>query len=197
MSVSSLLKSSFDDPPLDARDQPASVALHNPPSHRVAKIARYYWRKLLRVRATPHEVALGCAVGVFAACTPFLGVQMVLAATLALLLRVSVPAALIGTFVGNPVSWPAIWSASYIAGAWMLGQDPSAAADHLAASAIVLSTTLSASNQPSFDTAVVNLSPLLQPLLLGGFAIGLLAAAASYYPMLKAVRVFQRRRAAH
>ena len=81
----------------------------------------YYWRRILRVRATPHEVALGCAAGVFAACTPFLGFQMALAGALAFLLRVSIPAALIGTFVGNPLSWPAIWSASYIAGVWVLG----------------------------------------------------------------------------
>ena len=67
----------------------------------------YYWRRILRVRATPHEVALGCAAGVFAACTPFLGFQMALAGALAFLLRVSIPAALLGTFIGNPLSWPA------------------------------------------------------------------------------------------
>ena len=166
------------------------------PHKHAAKLAKYYWRKLLRVRATPHEIALGCAAGVFAACTPFLGAQMFLAVVLALLLRVSVPAALVGTFVGNPISWPAIWSASYIAGAWMLGQDPAAAADRLAESATVLSDTLSGPGNPSLDTAIVNLSPFLQPLLLGGVVIGLLAAAASYYPTLRAVRLFQRRRAA-
>lgn len=167
------------------------------PHRHAAKLSKYYWRKLLRVRATPHEIALGCAAGVFAACTPFLGAQMFLAVVLALLLRVSVPAALVGTFVGNPISWPAIWSASYIAGAWMLGQDPAAAADRLAESAIVLSATLSGPSQTSLDTAIVNLSPFLQPLLLGGVVIGLLAGAASYYPTLRAVRLFQRRRAAH
>lgn len=175
----------------------ASTILRHAPGRNVAKVARYYWRRLLRVRATPHEIALGCALGVFAACTPFLGVQMIIAGALALMLRVSVPAALVGTCVGNPVSWPAIWSASYIAGAWMMGQDPAAAANQLAQSATVLSTTLSGPNQPSLDAAVVNLSPFLQPLLLGGLLIGLLAASASYYPTLRAVRLFQRRRAAH
>lgn len=167
------------------------------PHRRAAKLSKYYWRKLLRVRATPHEIALGCAAGVFAACTPFLGAQMFLAVVLALLLRVSVPAAVVGTFIGNPISWPAIWTASYIAGAWMLGQDPAVAADHLAESATVLSTTLTRSDPPSLDVMIVNLSPFLQPLLLGGVVIGLLAGAASYYPTLRAVRLFQRRRAAH
>lgn len=175
----------------------APLARFAAPHKHAVKLSKYYWRKLLRVRATPHEIALGCSAGVFAAFTPFLGAQMFLAVVLALLLRVSVPAAIVGTFVGNPISWPAIWSASYIAGAWMLGQDPATAADHLAESAFVLSETLSGPGKPSMDAAIVNLSPFLQPLLLGGVVIGLLAAAASYYPTLRAARLFQRRRAAH
>ena len=166
------------------------------PSTRPGKVLSYHWRRLLRLRATPHEVALGCAAGVFAACTPFFGFQMALAAALAFFLRVSVPAALVATFVGNPLSWPAIWSASYIAGAWMLGHDPAAAADHFAESATALQATLSAPGNPSLDVAMVNLSPIWQPLLLGGLAIGLLAAAISYYPTRRAVRVFQKRRKA-
>lgn len=161
----------------------------------------YQWRRMLRVRATPHEVALGCAAGVFAACTPFLGFQMALAGALALLLRVSVPAALAATFVGNPLSWPAIWGASYIAGAWMLGLDPARAATTIADSATQLSATFTAPggaafNQATLDAAVVNLSPVFQPMLLGGLAVGLLAAVISYYLTLRAVRVFQKRRAA-
>ncbi|NOT69850.1 MAG: DUF2062 domain-containing protein [Hyphomicrobium sp.] len=156
---------------------------------------------MLRMRATPHEVALGCAAGVFAACTPFLGFQMALAGALAFLLRVSVPAALAATFVGNPLSWPAIWSASYIAGAWMLGLDPASAASHISESATQLTATLTAPgvmafDQAALDAAVVNLSPIWQPMLTGGVTVGLLAAAISYYPTRRAVRVFQNRRSA-
>lgn len=164
------------------------------PLSRSKKVASYHWRRLLRLRATPHEVALGCAAGVFAACTPFLGFQMALAGALALVLRVSVPAALVGTFVGNPLSWPAIWSASYIAGAWLLGHDPAAAADNFAENATALTATLSAPGQPSLDVAMVNLSPIWWPLVLGGSLIGLLAAVLSYYPTRRAVRLFQKRR---
>lgn len=153
----------------------------------------YYWRRMLRLRATPHEVALGCAAGVFAACTPFLGFQMALAGALAFLLRVSIPAALLGTFVGNPLSWPAIWSASYIAGVWVLGHDPAHAAEHFVQTANALSATLMAPS-PSLDTAVVNLSPLVEPMVVGGLLVGLIAAVFSYYPTRQAVRVFQKRR---
>ena len=48
------------------------------------------------------------------------------------------PAALLGTFVGNPLSWPAIWSASYCPERLLLGQDPAYAADQLTETANVL-----------------------------------------------------------
>lgn len=161
---------------------------------RFGKLLHFHWRRLLRVRATPHEIALGCAAGIFAACTPFLGFQMVLAFALAALLRVSVPAALAATFVGNPLSWPAIWSASYIAGIWMLGYDPTLAAAALAESATVLGGPLVGSGQQAAATTMFKLSPFWEAMALGGIAIGLLAAAGSYYPMRRAVRVFQKRR---
>jgi uncharacterized protein (DUF2062 family) len=158
------------------------------------KLLHYYWRRLLRVRATPHEVALGCAAGVFAACTPFLGFQMVLAGLLAFVLRSSIPAALLGTFIGNPLSWPAIWSASYIAGAYILGHDPAYAVEHFSVSAGVIGDTLRDPTAKSIDAAVVNLSPIWEPLLVGGLLIGLIAAVCSYYPLRRAVRIFQKHR---
>ncbi|HVJ77716.1 MAG TPA: DUF2062 domain-containing protein [Hyphomicrobium sp.] len=158
--------------------------------------AYYYWRRILRLRATPHEVALGCAAGVFAACTPFLGFQMVLAGVLAFVLRVSIPAALLGTFVGNPLSWPAIWGASYFAGVWVQGHDPRYAAEHFIQSANALTATLMAPSR-SIDTAVVSLSPILEPMIVGGLLVGLIAALFSYYPTRQAVRIFQKRRRVH
>ncbi len=155
---------------------------------------RYFWRRILQVRATPHEVALGFAIGVFSACTPFLGFQTILAFALAFLLRVSMPAAFLGTFIGNPLSWPAIWSGSYVAGALLLGRDPSYAADHFTETANALGATLTAPSPDTFGTAVSNLSPILEPMVVGGLLVGLIAAVFSYYPTRRAVRVFQRHR---
>jgi uncharacterized protein (DUF2062 family) len=147
----------------------------------------------LRLRATPHEVALGCAAGVFAACTPFLGFQMALAMLLAVVLRGNIPAALAGTFIGNPLSWPAIWGASYIAGAWVLGYDPAYAADHIALGADAIGATLRAPTAEALDAAALTLSLTLEPLAVGGVLVGLIAAAGTYYPTRHAVGVFQRR----
>ncbi|MES0404116.1 MAG: DUF2062 domain-containing protein, partial [Hyphomicrobium sp.] len=79
--------------------------------------------RLMHLRASPHEVALGCAVGVFVAITPLLGAHMLIAALLAGFLRGSVPAAVLGTFFGNPVSWPIIWTSTYAVGLQIIGPD--------------------------------------------------------------------------
>lgn len=155
---------------------------------------RFFWRRVLLLRATPHQVALGFAIGVFSAFTPFLGVQTILAFALAFILRVSMPAALLGTFVGNPLSWPAIWSGSYFAGALLLGQDPAYAADHFTDTANALGATLSAPSPETLNTAVDYLSPIVEPMIVGGLLVGLIAAVFSYYPTRRAVRVFQRHR---
>src|SRR5204863_9205490 len=78
-------------------------------------------RRLVNLRASPHEIALGCAVGAFVSVTPLLGVQTILAVLLASLLRGSVPAAIAGTFVGNPLSWPFIWVSTYAMGLQIVG----------------------------------------------------------------------------
>ncbi|MEQ1716210.1 MAG: DUF2062 domain-containing protein [Hyphomicrobium sp.] len=160
----------------------------------LARQAVYLWCRMLRLRATPHEIALGCAAGVFAAFTPFLGLQMLIAGALALALRVNVPAALLGTFAGNPFSWPAIWGASYFAGAWMLGHDPALSAELMSESAAVLAAAAQDPNPVALDAAATTLVPHFKPLLAGSLLVGLIAAAMSYYPTRRAVRRFQTRR---
>jgi uncharacterized protein (DUF2062 family) len=48
----------------------------------------------------------------------------------------------------------------------------------------------------SLDTAVVSLSPIVEPMVIGGLLVGLIAAIFSYYPTRQAVRIFQKRRKA-
>lgn len=159
------------------------------------KRAAYYWRRLMRLRATPHEVALGCAVGVFASFTPFLGFQMLLAGVLAFALRVSIPAALLGTFAGNPLSWPAIWGASYVAGAWLMGSEPVLlSVDQFNLSIAILVRALTEQTPGSLEAAIGFVTLIVKPMAFGGLVIGLIAAVGSYYPTRRAVRVFQKRR---
>lgn len=163
-------------------------------SSRLLRRTAYLWRRLLRLRASPHEIALGCAAGIFAAFTPFLGLQMLLAVALALVLRVNIPAAVLGTFAGNPLSWPAIWAASYVAGSWLLGNDPALAAEHVSQSAAVIAAAAADPTPVALDAAATTLRPHFLSLLAGSLTVGLMAAALSYYPTRRAVRRFQRRR---
>jgi uncharacterized protein len=127
-----------------------------------SRSVRYVLKRMLRVKASPHKIAVGCAAGVFASITPLIGVQMVMAGALALILRGSIAAAMLGTFFGNPLSWPLIWGATYALGSFMLGAPgPAEAASPLAHGA---------------DTVW----PIVYTMLIGSIPIGLASAAVSY-----------------
>jgi len=162
--------------------------------HRRLRRLGLVWHRMLRLHATPHEIALGCALGVFAAFTPFLGFQMLLAVALAMLMRVNVPAALMGTFAGNPLSWPAIWTLSYLAGAWLTGTDPALSEQSLANGAAAIAAAAADPSSSAIDAAATTLAPHIKPWFTGSMLVGLLAAAMSYYPTRQAVLRFQRRR---
>ena len=92
------------------------------PARSFRRSFRYRLLRLLRINASAHSIALGCALGVFAVFTPFLGLQMTIAALLALALRGSVLASAVGSFAGNPLTYPIIWISTFTAGNVLLGQ---------------------------------------------------------------------------
>lgn len=159
-----------------------------PPRWRWAQSLRTAGRRLVNLRASPHEIALGCALGAFVSITPLLGVQTFLAVVLALMLRASVPAAVIGTFVGNPLSWPFIWVSTYVMGLQIVGLegafDPSAVQRNV----LLLWGALLEPSPQLFDATAALLWPLLWPMLAGSVPIGLLTAAIVYYISRNVVR---------
>ena len=60
---------------------------------------RYWYRRVVALRATPHQIAMGAAVGVFLAFTPTFGLQMALAIVVAFVFRISKAATVL---VDNP-----------------------------------------------------------------------------------------------
>jgi uncharacterized protein len=142
-----------------------------------SRSARYVVKRLLRVKASPHKIAVGCAAGVFASITPLIGVQMVMAGAIALILRGSVAAAMLATFLGNPVSWPLIWGATYALGSAMIGQPGSAEAADL-------------------TRGGQTIWPVIYTMLVGSIPIGLASAAVSYGVVSRAVEAVQAQRAA-
>jgi uncharacterized protein (DUF2062 family) len=81
----------------------------------------YIRHRLQRLPDTPHKIALGFACGVFISFTPLFGLHFVAAALLAIIFRGNIVAAILGTFFGNPITFPFIAGFSYRLGWFLLG----------------------------------------------------------------------------
>jgi uncharacterized protein len=156
------------------------LRVHLWPRRSWSRSTRYIVYRVRRLSATPHAVALGFAAGVFVATTPFLGAHMIMAALIAWIIGGSIVAAVLGTFVGNPLTYPLFWVGTYEVGHLMLG----GGADKLE---IDLSSGL-------FDDSLEQLWPILKPMSLGALPIGLGLALLSYALVRPTVNAYQHRR---
>jgi len=82
---------------------------------------RYTYLKLLRLRDKPKVLAKGLAVGVFAGCFPFFGIQSLLGLFLATVCRGSKVAALAATWISNPLTYVPLYVFNYKIGKLLLG----------------------------------------------------------------------------
>lgn len=80
----------------------------------------YIAKRVLRLSASPHAIAAGFAAGAMVSFTPFMGLHFILAAALAWLIGGNVLASALGTFVGNPLTFPFIWGATLETGRLIL-----------------------------------------------------------------------------
>ena len=69
----------------------------------------YSKHRLVRLSDTTHNIALGLAIGMGVSFTPLLGTHFIQAGILAWLLRANIFSAMMGTFIGNPWTFPFIW----------------------------------------------------------------------------------------
>lgn len=162
----------------------------------------YLGHRVRRLPDTPHRISLGFACGVFSSFTPFFGLHLVLAFVLARALRGNVLASLIGTVVGNPITFPLIASLSLWLGRQFLGygatgRDFSRLSDAFALAADGIWTSL-LSLVGLADSHWAQLVPffrdVLWPYFLGGLGPGLLAAVVSYYLTRPLIATYQLRR---
>jgi hypothetical protein len=156
------------------------MRVHLWPRRSWGRSSRYVVYRLGRLSDTPHAVALGFAAGVFTAVTPFLGTHIVMALLLAWVIGGSVVAALLGTFVGNPLTYPVLWYSTYEAGNLMLGGE-------VETQRIDLSGGI-------FQSSLEQLWPILKPMTLGCLPVGLALAALSYVLVKPMVDAYKHRR---
>jgi uncharacterized protein len=156
------------------------MRVHLWPRRSWSRSSRYVVYRLRRLSDSPHAVAIGFAAGVFSAVTPFLGTHMIMAALLAWAIGGSIVAALLGTFVGNPLTYPVFWYSTYEVGNLMLGGT-------VAKQPIDLSDGI-------FQSSLEQLWPILKPMSLGCIPVGLALAALGYFLVKPMVVAYQHRR---
>ena len=69
----------------------------------------FYFLKLVRVKDSQDKLAVGFACGSMVSFSPFIGFHFLLAVIFAYIFRGNIVASLIGTFIGNPFTFPFIW----------------------------------------------------------------------------------------
>ena len=141
----------------------------------------YFAKRVLRLGGSPHAIAAGFAAGVFASFTPFIFFHFLIAIFVAFLIGGNLLAALLGTAIGNPLTFPAIYLTSYSIGNSFLGHE------HYEGLPDQMSTSLA--SQP-WEALV----PLLLPLVVGGLPLGLGFGTIAYVVVLFAVKKYQRAR---
>lgn len=141
---------------------------------------QYGWRRVWRLSGTPHAIALGIAAGIFASCTPFVGFHILIAMLVAWVLRGNLIASALGTFVGNPLTFPAIWFVVYEVGRYMVGAPAGPDPD--------IAETLQS------DRAFDMFLPLLVPLTVGSVPVGIVLGSIGYVVTRSGVEAYQVRR---
>ena len=82
----------------------------------IKRASLFYFLKLIRVKDSKDKLAIGFACGSMVSFSPFIGFHFFLAVIFAYILRGNMVASLIGTFIGNPFTFPFIWIFIYQVG---------------------------------------------------------------------------------
>ena len=146
------------------------------------RATKYLWQRTIRLSGTPHSIALGLAIGAFASANPVLGTHILWCGLSMYFVGGNFIAAVLGTWVGNPGSFPFIWLATFGTGNFLLGRnDEGRELPELSFSLIV-------------EAPMGALLPVIGPMMIGWLPVGLILGIAVYYPSLWSIEAYQRQR---
>jgi uncharacterized protein len=140
---------------------------------------------LLGREEPPERVAAAIAVGVGVGFSPFLGFHLVIALGLAFLFRLNKLDTVLGQFVGNPWTLPAVFAAGYGLGRRLLGYDRQEV-PNLPWERLLHADFWNAFRGPT-------LAPRLLAFLVGTLAIAAAIALATYLLALNLLRLYHKR----
>ncbi|WP_154645964.1 DUF2062 domain-containing protein [Bartonella senegalensis] len=151
----------------------------------------YIRKRILRISATPHKVALGFAIGIFLACSPLFGMHIVLAIFFSWILRANFAAAIIGTIFSNPLTFLLIIMADYKVGSFCLSLFSNV--NEISLSQIrALFDGLTLSNSSLLFKGAWQ--SIMRPTILGGTLLGSIFGSLSYIGAYRAITRFQQKR---
>jgi len=163
----------------------------------------YVVHRLRRLPDPPHRISRGIAAGVFVSFSPLFGLHFIYAALVAFLIRGNILAALLSTFVGNPLTFPFMAVVSLKMGNALLNRDQDVESVGVLAAFSRASGELWRNFKAIFTSDVTQWDNLLQffdriflPYFVGGFFPGIIAGMFAYGLSRPVIDAYQRRRIA-
>lgn len=153
----------------------------------------YLYHRIGRLPGSAHTIAAGFACGAAISFTPFVGLHFVFAALCAWIIRANIMASVIGTAVGNPWTFPFIWTLIYNLGLWMGAGGNGSAASELEFATIFSScmdALLRFDPVYLFETAW----PVLWPMFVGGLPAFVVVWFGFYLTLRPLIEKYQSRR---
>lgn len=161
----------------------------------------YVLHRVRRLPDQPHRIGRGVAAGVFVSFTPLFGFHFLSAAACAWLIGGNILAALLATFVGNPITFPLIAMMAVSLGRELLGLNGSLGPQQIFAEFSAASGELWHNIRAPFspeDAHWGHLAEFFQqiywPYVVGGVLIGLVVSIAAHYLTVPVIRAYHRRR---
>lgn len=157
---------------------------------------QYVTKRILRLTASPHAVAAGVAAGAFTSFTPFMGFHFLVAGIVAWLFRGNFIASALGTFVGNPITFPFIWAATYNTGRFITGATGGTGETPALGEAMSGVIAASFNLDPSAALAALGQiwTPVVYPMFVGGLVLGPFLAVPVYFATKRAALLFREAR---
>ena len=133
--------------------------------------------RLKRLKASPHQIALGFSLGVWCNFTPVVGVHILMSFCLAFLFRANIISSLIGVLItGLPFIFPFFWLIS-----WYVGSK-------------LIFNSLSNSNFLGDTSVINNLTEYFAEMLVGSILLFPFVVLFLYFPIKMIVQIWQYKR---
>lgn len=90
---------------------------------RIKRWIKLHYYKIMRIDDPPERIARGVAIGVFMGIFPTFGLGIVIAVIFAYILKANRAAAVLGSFIMNPLTTPIFWTISAAVGSVIFWED--------------------------------------------------------------------------